>query len=73
MTDLPQGGNFLLQPTSAESVFTPEDFNEEHRMIARTVSRFIDEKILPVMDDLESLQEGLIERLLKGGFEVPPF
>jgi len=65
MTDIPQGGSFLLQPTSAESVFTPEDFNEEHRMIARTVSRFIDEKILPVIDDLESQPEGMIERLLK--------
>jgi alkylation response protein AidB-like acyl-CoA dehydrogenase len=65
MTDLPQGGSFLLQPTSAESVFTPEDFTQEHRMISRTVSRFIDEKILPVMDDLESQQEGMIERLLR--------
>ena len=60
MTDLPQGGSFLLQPTSAGSVFTPEDFTQEHRMISRTVSRFIDEKILPVMDDLESQQEGMI-------------
>ncbi len=34
-------------------------------MISRTVSRFIDEKILPVMDDLESQQEGMIERLLR--------
>ena len=65
MTDLPQGGSFLLQPTSAGSVFTPEDFTQEHRMISRTVSRFIDEKILPVMDDLESQQEGMIERLLR--------
>jgi alkylation response protein AidB-like acyl-CoA dehydrogenase len=70
MTDIPRGGSFLLQPTSAESVFTPEDFNEEHRMIARTVSRFIDEKILPVMDELESQPEGMIERLLKEAGEL---
>ena len=65
MTDLPEGGGFLIEPASAQSVFTPEDFSEEHRMIVRTASRFVEEKVLPVMDDLESQKEGLIARLLK--------
>jgi len=68
--DLPEGGAFLIEPTSAQSVFTPEDFNEEHRMIVRTASRFVDEKVLPVMDDLESQKEGLIARLLKDAGEL---
>ncbi len=70
MTELSEGGGFLLQPTSAESVFTPEDFNEEHRMIARTVSRFVDEKILPVMDELESQKEGLLGSLMREAGEL---
>jgi alkylation response protein AidB-like acyl-CoA dehydrogenase len=64
MTNLPKGGGFLIESTSLENVFTPEDFNEEHRMIARTTSRFVNEKVLPVIEDLESQKEGLIAHLL---------
>jgi alkylation response protein AidB-like acyl-CoA dehydrogenase len=70
MTELPPGGGFLLQPTAAQSVFTPEDFSEEHRMIARTSARFVEEKIMSVMDDLESQREGLIPSLLRDAGEV---
>ncbi len=64
MSDLPKGGSFLLQSSSPQSVFTPEDFVEEHRMIARTVSQFVTDRILARIDDLESQKEGMIEELL---------
>ncbi|MGO9020807.1 MAG: acyl-CoA dehydrogenase family protein [Syntrophobacteraceae bacterium] len=70
MEDLIQGGGFLLQSTSAQRVFTPEDFNEEHRMIVRTTSRFVEQRIMPVMDDLEAQKDGIIPRLLKEAREL---
>ena len=30
------GGSFLIEERTPEEIFTPEDFTEEHRMIADT-------------------------------------
>ena len=37
---LPAGGEFLLRAVQPDEVFTPEDFTEEHRAIARTTEEF---------------------------------
>ena len=36
------GGSFLIEERTPEEVFTPEDFTEEHRMIAETARDFMD-------------------------------
>ena len=64
MADRYKGGSFLLGETDPGSIFTPEDFAEEHRMIANTVSRFLAEKVFPVMDDLDAKKEGMMRGLL---------
>ena len=33
---LVKGGAFLIEERTPEEIFTPEDFTEEHRMIAET-------------------------------------
>ena len=33
---LVKGGAFLIEERAPEEIFTPEDFTEEHRMIADT-------------------------------------
>ncbi|MBA4493837.1 acyl-CoA dehydrogenase family protein [Paenactinomyces guangxiensis] len=48
-----KGGAFLIEPTDAANVFTPEDLSEEHKMIARTTEDFIKEKVWPVLDEIE--------------------
>lgn len=70
MTNLPKGGSFLLNSTDPQSVFTPEDFTEEHQMIARTVSGFVTDKILARIDDLEAQKEGMIRELLQEAGEL---
>jgi len=62
---LPKGGSFLLSPTDPQDIFTPEDFTEEHRMIAKMVDDFVTDKVLANMEDLESKKEGLIRELLE--------
>ena len=37
-----KGGGFLIEERKPEEIFTPEDFTEEHRMIAETTREFID-------------------------------
>ena len=70
MPDLPQGGSFLVQKTDPQAIFTPEDFTEEHRMIQRTVSRFVSDRILSRMEDLESQREGMIRELIAEAGEL---
>ena len=37
-----RGGEFLLRTVAPDEVFTPEDFTEEHRAIARTTDEFFE-------------------------------
>src|SRR5687767_15528417 len=48
-----QGGAFLIEELRPSEVFTPEDFTEEHRMIAETTRQFIDNEVIPRIDELE--------------------
>ena len=62
----PTGGQFLLNDTAPADVFTPEDFDENQRMIAQAARDFISQKIDPIIDQLEyqgdtSLGEGLLK------------
>ena len=49
----PTGGEFLLRPTAPADVFTPEDFDENQRMFAKTVEDFVVRHIEPVRERLE--------------------
>ena len=48
-----QGGAFMIEDRTTQEVFTPEDFTEEHRMIAETTRQFIDNEVIPHIDELE--------------------
>src|SRR4051794_1935686 len=50
---LVKGGAFLIEELTPEEIFTPEDFTEEHRMIADTTREFMDKEVLPRIDELE--------------------
>jgi alkylation response protein AidB-like acyl-CoA dehydrogenase len=59
------GGGFIVRGTAFEEVFTPEDFTEEHQMIAKTTNDFIDNDVLPNMDRLENHDFSLLVTLLR--------
>ena len=48
-----KGGAFLIEERTPEEIFTPEDFTEEHRMIADTTREFMDKEVVPRIDELE--------------------
>jgi alkylation response protein AidB-like acyl-CoA dehydrogenase len=60
-----RGGEWLLQPADPASVFTPEQLNEEHRLIAQTVTDFVNNEVLPVLDQLEQKDWGLARDLVR--------
>src|SRR3982751_333737 len=50
---LVKGGAFLIEERRPEDIFTPEDFTEEHRMIAETTREFMDKEVVTRIDELE--------------------
>ncbi len=64
-TNETKGGSFLLSPTTPSSVFTPEDFTEEQKMIRQTVQEFILRDFTNVADRLEAGEHSLNRDLLK--------
>ena len=62
------GGGFLLGFPS--SVFTPEDFTEEHRQIAATAARFMADEVRPVVAEFERQEPGLARALMRKAGEL---
>lgn len=66
--ELIKGAQFLIDDISYENVYTPEDFTEEHKMIAKTTEDFVTNEVLPDLDDLENQQfEKSVQILKKAG------
>jgi alkylation response protein AidB-like acyl-CoA dehydrogenase len=60
-----QGGSFLLAPTMPEEVFTPEDFTDEHRAIARTTEEFWQKEVAPNVEAIQHQEPGLAISILR--------
>src|SRR5918997_899227 len=64
------GGSFLIEERTPEEVFTPEDFDEEHRMIAETARQFMDNEVRPRIPELEKKDWKLARELVRKGAEL---
>src|SRR5258708_27153814 len=60
-----KGGAFLIEERTTTEIFTPEDFTEEHRMIADTTRQFVDNEVAPRIDELEHHNWELARDLIK--------
>src|SRR5262252_1650648 len=72
------GGSFLLEERQTADVFTPEDFSEQHEMIAQTTEEFALNEILPRVEKIEHKDFSITRELLKkagelglSGVEIP--
>ncbi|HUI28757.1 MAG TPA: acyl-CoA dehydrogenase family protein [Candidatus Acidoferrales bacterium] len=65
-----KGGSFLIEETKPEEVFTPEDFTEQHKMIADTTRDFVDNEVMPNLGKLEELDYDLTVKLLRKAGEI---
>ncbi len=59
------GGGFLIQASSPENTFTPEDLNEEQRMIIDMCNEFLEKEVLPNLVAIDDKKEGLMQSLLE--------
>src|SRR5205823_14511820 len=63
-------GSYMIEDRTPSEIFTPEDFNEEHRMIADTTRQFMDAEVLPRIDELENKDWKLARELVKQAAEL---
>jgi alkylation response protein AidB-like acyl-CoA dehydrogenase len=59
------GGAFLLEERQPNEVFTPEDFTEQHTLIAQTAEEFAVNEILPNVEKIEHKDFSITRDLLK--------
>ncbi len=64
------GGSFLLEERSTQDIFTPEDFTEQHQLIARTAEEFSVKEILPNVEKIEHKDFSVTRELLKKAGEL---
>ncbi|MDW7675993.1 MAG: acyl-CoA dehydrogenase family protein, partial [Bacillota bacterium] len=65
-----KGGSFLIDKADLADVFTPEDFSDEQKMIAKTTASYIAGEVAPRKDELELLNLELTKELLKGAADL---
>lgn len=65
-----KGGEFIIKKTNAEDIFTPEDFNEEQKMIAQMCDDFVEAEITPNLDAIDAMTEGLMPSILDKAGEL---
>src|SRR5690625_6833305 len=65
-----KGGSFLVEDLTGEDVITPEDFTDEHHMIAKTTEEFVAGEVLPLVDKLENHELEHSVELLKKAREL---
>ena len=70
MKEFVRGGEFLIESISSQEIFTPEDFTEEQRLIAKAAMEFAVGEVQPQMEDIEAQKEGLLPSLLKKAGEL---
>jgi alkylation response protein AidB-like acyl-CoA dehydrogenase len=65
-----KGGEFIIRKTNTSDVFTPEEWTEEHRMIAQMCDDFISQEILPNVERIDKMEEGLMPSILEKAGEL---
>jgi len=65
-----KGGEFLIADQAAAEVFTPEDLNDEQRMIGETTREFVDNEIWPQLPALENHAWEIARELVKKGGDL---
>jgi alkylation response protein AidB-like acyl-CoA dehydrogenase len=65
-----KSGEFLVSEVTANSVFIPEEFNEEQKMIAQTCKDFLDTEVYPNLEKVEKSDRELMKSILKKSGEL---
>lgn len=65
-----KGGEFIIKDTLPSEIFTPEEWNEEQKMIAQMCDDFIAQEVKPNLDRIDKMEEGLMPSILEKAGEL---
>lgn len=65
-----KGGAFLLERRTPEEIFTPEDFTDEHRAIAKTTEEFWQKEVAPNVEAIQHHEPGVAVKVLRKSAEL---
>jgi alkylation response protein AidB-like acyl-CoA dehydrogenase len=69
-TNAIKGGEFIIRNTRPEEIFTPEEWTEEHQMIAKMCDDFIAQEVTPHLDRIDKMEEGLMQSIIEKAGEL---
>ncbi|MBM71503.1 MAG: acyl-CoA dehydrogenase [Crocinitomicaceae bacterium] len=64
------GGDFLIKEVACEDIFTPEEWTEEHIMMRQTSIDFVNSRVVPNLEAIDDMQEGLMPSLIEEAGEL---
>jgi alkylation response protein AidB-like acyl-CoA dehydrogenase len=59
-----KGAEWLIKESTPAGTFIPEDFNEEQKMVMEMCHGFLDAEVLPILDRIDNLEQGLMPSLM---------
>lgn len=59
-----KGGEWLIRESSPFETFIPEDYNEEQQMVKDMCAAFLDSEVLPIIDRIDKMEQGLMPSLV---------
>ena len=65
-----KGGEFLVKDVDPTTIFTPEDLDEEQKLMASATMEFLEQEVLSKLDDIDAQKEGLMVELLNKAGEL---
>jgi butyryl-CoA dehydrogenase len=65
-----KGGSFLTEERQPQDIFTPEDFSEEQRQIAKTTIEFTTNEVVPAAAEIEAKNFAVTRGLLRKAGEL---
>jgi alkylation response protein AidB-like acyl-CoA dehydrogenase len=65
-----RGGSFLIEDRVPDDIFTPEDFSEQHQLIAQTAEEFALKEIVPNIEKMEEKDFAVTRELVRKAGEL---
>ena len=69
-TNAIKGGEFIIRKTNPEDIFTPEEWTEEHEMIGKMCDDFINQEVVPHLDRIDKMEDGLMQSIIEKAGEL---
>ncbi len=60
-----KGAEWLIRESEPAATYTPEDFNEEQRMVMEMCEGFLKTEVMNILDRIDNLEPGLMPSLLE--------